>query len=173
MTVTRETLDGVKKFARSFQHVIDLADKLESIDAINRLEVEAKAQLADTNAKAAAAAGSLADLKAAVKDAEDTLAALKWNGEEVAQRATLVANEARRDAQKIIADARAEAQAEFDQRMADAKKAQAEAEKLISGLRGEVSRAEALLASKQADLAAVQGQIDKAKAHIASILKGV
>lgn len=173
MTVTRETLDGVKKFARSFQYVIDLADNLESVEALKQLEAEHKAQLADTDKKLSGAIDVLGKTNASIKAAEATLADAVNATAMAKTQAVETTNAARREATQVIKDAHQEAQTEFDMRVADAKKSQAEVEKLIAGLRGEVSRTEDLLASKKSDLIAVQGQIDKAKAHIAGILKGV
>lgn len=171
--VTRETLDGVKKFARSFQHVIDLADALESVEALKQLEAERKAQLAATTGLLNTTSSKLQTAFADVRAAEATLADAVNATAMAKTQAVETTNAARREATQVIKDAHQEAQTEFDMRVADAKKSQAEVEKLIAGLRGEVSRTEDLLASKKSDLIAVQGQIDKAKAHIAGILKGV
>lgn len=171
--ITRETLDGVKKFARQFQHVIDLAENIESMDALRQLAGERHAQLQQVTADLMAERVLFDQVREAVKAAGENLAALNDEAAAARRDAAATKADARKEAAKIIEDAKAEAGRDYDATLTKARAELATLDSTIAGKRGEIARLNDQIDAKGRELSTLQGKAAEARAAIADVLKGV
>lgn len=169
-----EAADAIRASVRNTRQLLEYADALEQVGALDQAVEEAKRAANAAREEAVAAKAELAQLK------EDAAAAKKKAKADLANAETYAANvvaEAQEAAAKVIVKAKEEAAVVRATADADAGIAKAQIQAEISDLQTNMiatsnayKEKSAAIVDKQKELERLDGLIEKAKAQIATLL---
>lgn len=158
MSQVHESVEEIRSLARTFQSVINLAEALDKVGSLENAISERT--------------GRIAALDAETESLNKVVQKLKKTNAELEEKATDIIANALTDAAHIRSTAEEEAKAALGEANAKADRITGNANKVDSELSDKVNAVNATLNAKYAELAEVEGKLEKAKASINKLLGG-
>lgn len=166
----REVVDEAQRFARGFRCIVQLAERLKSVEAINQLTNEANSRLQNAQKLENEHAERLAAVKTETAEHEG-------RRDDALEVASGLVGEANEKVAALLADAKTQAEAMIEEARQEIVNLKEESASQIGGLRNEVQaltdQKDALgrdIAQKQQKLAKAENDIKTAKGVITKML---